>query len=382
MLPEPMPTFVATAARGLTEELEQELIALGFSGVKRTSGQVQFESNWEGCYRANLCLRTASRVLLPVLTFPAYDGDQIYHNTLKHDFTKYIDLHQTFAVDAKVSESSLQDQRYLALKVKDAIADQFREKHQDQRPDVDSQTPHLLVVARMHKNVITLYIDTSGDPLFKRGYRQGSVPAPLKETLAAGLIMLSGWNKSVPIVDPMCGSGTLLIEAAMMAMNIAPGANRRRFGFQNLKGFQKDAWQRVGQDVISQEKEELPFKFYGYDVDRDALKIAKASAEAAGVGSVIQFGRQEVALAEAPVEELKPGVVIVNPPYGERLTDEVEDAYKDMGFALRTKFKGWKVWVLSGEKDHVRLMGLKSARRFQVFNGPIECRFLEYDIRS
>lgn len=375
-----MPTFVATAARGLTEELEQELLDLGFSGVRRSSGQVQFESNWEGCYRANLCLRTASRVLLPVLNFPAYDSDQLYFNTLKHDFTKYIDVDQTFAIDAKVSESALQDQRYLAMKVKDAIADQFREKNEDRRPDVDSKQPDLLVIARMHKNIVTLYVDTSGDPLFKRGYRKGTVPAPLKETFAAGLVMLSGWKKNVPIVDPMCGSGTLVIEAAMMALGIAPGSHRRRFGFQNLKGFQREAWERVVEDVLSQEKSELPFRFYAFDQDRDALKVAKASAIAAGVGEFINFSRQPVSVAEAPQDE-PPGIVLVNPPYGQRLTDEVEDAYKDLGFALRTKFKGWKVWVLSGEKDHVRLMGLKSSRRIQVFNGPVECRFLEYDVR-
>jgi len=264
------------------------------------------------------------------------------------------------------------------MKVKDAIVDQFREKF-DVRPDVDAEDPDLRVVVRAVKNAFSVSIDTSGEPLFKRGYRVGQVEAHLKEHVAAGILAMTEWKGDIPIVDPMCGSGTFLIEGALKALGIAPGAMRRRFAFQRLLGFQKAEWEREVAEALRGEKEELPFKFYGFDLDRSALKVAKRNADEAGVGHLIEFERQPMETLTAPAGVEK-GIVIVNPPYGERLgmKDELVETYKNLAHVLKTSFKGWECYVLSGEPELSAAMKLKAERKFPVFNGPIECRLLKY----
>lgn len=373
-----MPQFFALTSRGLTEVLEGELRTFGFDRVERVPGGVYFETNWEGCYRANLKLRTATRVVLPILDFPSYNDEDLYHNVQKHDYTKYIDADGTVAVEASVRESVHTDSRFVAMRVKDAVVDQFREKF-GERPDVDPERPDLMLVVRVVRNNVQISIDTSGSGLFKRGYRKEMVTAPLKEHLAAGLLELSGWDAQCSIVDPMCGSGTILIEGALKAMGIGPGTLRSEFGFQRWKTFQKETWNRVVEETLGEERAELPFKFYGYDIDSKAIRASKANAAAAGVSDLIDFKKQEVSLLEPPCER---GLIIVNPPYGERLDENVKDTFRDLGYALRTRFPGWTCWLLSGSKDFSNLMGLKSSRRMPVFNGPIECRFLKYEIRK
>ncbi|WP_374001385.1 class I SAM-dependent RNA methyltransferase [Bdellovibrio bacteriovorus] len=373
-----MPEFFASTARGLVEPLEQELKDLGLKVTNRYIGGVFFESNWEGCYKANLHSRLASRILKPVLDFTAYQPEELYNQILRHDFTKYIKPTQTISIDASVSDSMMRDQRFVAMKVKDAVVDQFREKF-GVRPDVDNENPSLRIHVRAIKNQFNVAIDTSGDSLFKRGYRKEVGDAPLKENLAAGLLSLSEWDKQTPLVDFMCGSGTFLIEAAMMAMNIAPGVNRKRFGFQNWLNYEESAWEKVIQEAMDAEKEELPFKFYGFDIDKRVLMNAKDNAKRAGVDEVIEFKKESVATVEPPVEK---GLIIVNPPYGARIGDEdnLRDVYRDLGFTLKHRFKGWDAWILSGNKELIADLKLKSTRKHFVYNGNIECRFLKYSM--
>lgn len=373
-----MAHFYASCPKGLADLVEQELRSMGLKTWEKTSGGVVFESNWAGCYKANLNSRYASRILKPVLDFPAYQNDELYHNIRKHDFTKYIRPDQTIAVDVVVKECKLHDQRFVAMKIKDAIVDQFREKF-GERPDVSTDKPDLRIHVRGIKNQFAVAIDTSGESLFMRGYRLKTGEAPLKENLAAGLIGLTEWDKKTAIVDLFAGSGTILIEAALMALNIAPGLQRKRFGFMSLLDFDEEAWEQVIQEAIAGEKEELDFKFYGYDVDKKVLDIAKRNAKSAGVAEHIVFKNTPVSVALPPEEKC---MVICNPPYGSRIGDEdnLKDVYRDLGFTLKHRFTGCEAWVLSGNKDLLQEMKLKSTRRHFVYNGNIECRFLKYEM--
>lgn len=373
-----MPEFFAACPKGLSEALEIELKELGLDVTEKTMAGVFFESNWEGVYKANLHSRLASRVLKPILDFSAWQADEIYGNVRKHDFTKYIKPEQTLMIDASVKDCKVHDQRFVAMKVKDAIVDQFRDKF-GVRPDVDPKNGDLRVHVKAVNNQFSLAIDTSGESLFKRGYRKAVVEAPLKENLAAGLVQLSGWDKVTPIVDLMTGSGTILTEAVMMAMNIAPGIHRKSFGFMKLANFDREAWEKLVDQAIAGEREDLDFRFYGYDIDRKAIDMAKANAKSAGVDHVIEFKREPVATIAPPVER---GIVILNPPYAIRIGDEdnLRDVYRDLGYTLKHRFKGWDAWILSGNKDLIGDLKLKSTRKHFVYNGAIECRFLKYSM--
>ncbi len=375
-----MALFLATTAKGLTDALEIELKDLGLQVVDKSVLGVSFESNWEGCYKANLHSRLASRILKPVLDFVAYQPEELYTQIRRHDFTKYISPDQTLSVDATVNEGKLHDQRFIAMKVKDAVVDQFRDKF-GRRPNVSNEKPDLRIHVRSYKNQFSVSIDTSGDSLFMRGYRKEFVEAPLKENLAAGLLRLSEWNRETPLIDFMTGSGTFLIEGAMMALNIAPGMSRTEFGFMRLANFDQQIWDKLVDEALALEKEELPFKLFGYDIDRRAIMKAKDNARRAGVDHIVEFQVQPVATLVPPVEK---GMIVVNPPYGIRIGDEdnVRDVYRDLGFTLKQKFKGWDAWILSGNKDLIMDMKLKASRKHFVFNGSLECRFLKYSIRD
>lgn len=373
-----MAEFFASSPRGLNEALEKELIEIGVQVLEKTNSGVYFSGTWRDCYKVNLCSRLASRILKPVLDFVAYQPDELYLHILKHDFTKYIEPTQTLTVDVSVQEGKMHDQRFIAMKVKDAIVDQFREKF-GVRPDIDNRDADLRINVRSFKNNFSVSIDTSGDSLFQRGYRREVVEAPLKENLAAGLLKLTEWDGKSPLVDFMCGSGTFLIEGAMMALNMAPGIHRKSFGFMNFKNFDSDLWSSVIDEAIAQEKEELDFKFYGFDIDRRAIIKAKENAKIAGVDHVIEFKREPVATIMPPVAT---GMVVINPPYGTRVGEEdnLRDVYRDLSYTLKNRFKGWDCWVLSGNRELIADLKLKSTRKHFVFNGNLECRFLKYSM--
>jgi len=362
----------------MAELVEKELQSFGLKTWEKTSSGVVFESNWAGCYKANLNSRFASRILKPILDFPAYQNEELYNNILKHDFTKYIKPTQTLAIDVVVNECMLHDQRFVAMKIKDAIVDQFRNKF-GVRPDVDTKSPDLRIHVRGFKNNFSVALDTSGNSLFMRDYRLLTGEAPLKENLAAGLIGLTEWDKKSSLVDLFCGSGTLLIEAAMMALNMAPGLQRKKFGFMGLLDFDEQAWEDVVQEAIESEKAELDFKFYGHDIDKKMVDIAKKNARSAGVLEHIEFKCTPVSTVLPPEEK---SMVICNPPYGSRIGDEdnLKDVYRDLGFTLKHRFNGCEAWVLAGNKDLLQEMKLKSTRKHFVFNGNIECRFLKYEM--
>lgn len=377
-----MPQFFASTSKGTQDVLAEELMALGVKVPVKTSAGAFFECNWEEIYRLNLQSRVASRFIKPVLDVFAYNGDELYSQVFKkHDFTKYINPSQTLMIEASIKECSIHDQRFVAMKVKDAVVDQFRQEF-GERPNVDTANPDLRIYVKGYKNKFSLGIDTSGPSLFQRGYRLESGVAPIKENLAAALIYMSGWKKNVPIVDLSCGSGTFLIEAAMMALNMAPGMNRQNFGFTKLKGFDAKAWNRVVEEAALQEvpeDQDIGFKFYGFDCDKKILEKARANARRAGVDHLIEFRYGHIANVKAPVPE---GLIIMNPPYGTRIGDEdnLKDVYRDLGHTLKTQFSGWDAWILSGNKDLISFLKLKSSRKFFVYNGALECRFLKYSI--
>ena len=365
---------------GLSDLLEQELKDLGIKTREKTQAGVLFEGNWAACYTANLNSRYASRILKPLLDFPAYNEEELYNNVRKHDFTKYIRPDQTLAIDATVKDSNINDQRFLAMKVKDAIVDQFRDKF-GVRPNVSNENPDLRIHIRGYRNQYNMALDTSGNSLFMRGYRERTGEAPLKENLAAGLIGLSGWDKKSPLVDFFCGSGTLLIEAAMMALNMAPGSHRQSFGFMNLLEFDQETWNQVLEESQDKELDMLDFKLFGFDHDKKVLEIAKQNAKNAGVLQFLDIKNSPIAVA-APPTELTKGMIITNPPYGARIGDEdnLKDVYRDLGFTLKNRFQGWDAWILSGNKDLLTEMKLKATAKKFVYNGNIECRFLKYEM--
>lgn len=374
-----MADFFASCPYEVSGILYNELAELGMEKLEKTKSGVYFASSWEGCYKVNLHSRIASRVYKPVLEFIAYENDQLYNEIQKHDFTKYIANTQTIAIDVKIKECKLHDQRFVAMKIKDAIVDQFRDKT-GARPDVDTKNPDLRIHVKGTKNNFWVALDTSGSSLYQRGYRTEVGIAPLKENLAAGLVMLTEWDRKSPIVDPMCGSGTLLIEAAMMYMNMAPGTLRKRFGFQNWKNYNKPVWENLVNEAMAKELDHPEEKlFFGYDIDNQMIKKARINAQNAGVEQLISFKKETLSLVKPEVAK---GMIITNPPYGARIGEEdwLKDVYRDLGFCFKHSFKGWDCWVLSGNKELILEMKLKATRRIMIFNGPIECRFLKYSM--
>ena len=424
--------FLALTSRGLFDVLESELKSLGFQTKKALEG-VYFYSDWKGCYKANLWLRSSTRILYPIDQFSAKDKTQLYQGIKKIPFTDWISTHQTFKVSSDIVKEQrypiFQDSRFVNLQVKDAIADQFQEKYKV-RPNVDKKDSDLTVSVRVDEKNIFVALDTSGQSLSKRGYRKSSVTAALREHLAAGLLLMSNWDKTSALVDPMCGSGTFLIEGALMALNIAPGLLRKSFAFQNWKNFLPDIWQQVVNEAIASEidKEQLPFPIYGFDRSFFAIKSAKLNALAAGVESFIHFQQKEInelALSSVKTfhdkttddktslkdktntEKTKAltGLLITNPPYGIRSkvqtaqdtssntpsspTTEIQqkepsvshlDCYKALSHVLKMQFQDWTAWILSGRVSS--FTQLKASHRYSIKNGPIDCRFLCYKIRQ
>ncbi len=371
-----MPAFFATTPRGLEKVLQSELRALGIEKTTVGIAGVSFFSNWADCYKANLELVSASRVLYPVLDFPAYEPDQIYHSVLKHDWTKYIDPKQTIAVDSSVRDSIIKDLRICALKTKDAVVDQFREKF-GIRPDVNTENPDMQISVRLVKNKCTVSLDTSGGSLHLRGYRDRGAPAPLKENLAAALIKMTGWDQNSPLIDPMCGSGTFCIEAALMALKIPPGSFRKKFGFQRWKTFQPEPYKIIVEDINQRQLSDVPFRIYGYDVEGRAVAASKAHSENAGTQIATLFRKQDILeLVPAP----SPGIIITNPPYGERMGDSTQlvALYSKLGTVLKSKFRGWQAYVLASDSELINAIGITPEKSWRVFNGAIECQFVKF----
>ena len=370
--------FFAPCPRGLEGVLAQELASLGAEQIRSTDGGAGFAGPFALAYRANLESRIASRVLWRVGEAPYRSEDDVYRAALALDWPHWFEAGNTIRVNVTAQRCPLKSLDFVTLRVKDAVCDAFRE-HGGARPNIDTAAPDVRVHAFLDADRVTFYLDTSGEPLFKRGYRTASGEAPLRENLAAGIVRLSGWTPPEALLDPMCGSGTLLIEAALIALNIAPGVNRR-FGFEKLKVFDRKQYDKLRLAAKTGERpRDGALPIYGADLYGDELKAARANIAAAGLDDLIELKQANV--LELPAPALG-GVIVANPPYGVRLGDknELADFYPKLGDALKQKFTGWRAYILSADRDLPKLIRLAASRRTPLFNGALECRLYEFKL--
>ncbi len=349
---------------------------MGAGGLAQTPGGVAFSGNWEICYRANLWSRIASRVLWKLRDFRYRNEDDLYSAVKAIDWPHYFPVERTLRVNLTAQKSPLKSLEFATLRIKDAVCDRFREDL-GRRPDVERAAPDVRVHAFLEKDEGTLYLDTSGEPLFKRGWRAGPAEAPLRENLAAGIVMLTGWRAHEPLLDPMCGGATLLVEAAAMARGRAPGA-KRGFGFQKLKGFDASLWEAVKREKSTEDSNPV---LYGSDSDPEALKAARRNLAAAGVERWVKLERADVRARPAPAPA---GVMVMNPPYGERMgsADELARFYPKLGDSLKKRFSGWRCYVFTADLRLPKLIRLEPSRRTPLWNGALECRLYQFEIVS
>jgi putative N6-adenine-specific DNA methylase len=369
--------LLAKTTFGFEDLLAGELTSFGATNIEKLTRAVTFDGDHEVMYKANLWSRVALRILKPIKTFPAGSEQQLYDEVKKIDWSQFLSVDETLAVDGVVSNSMLNHSLYVALKTKDAIVDQFRE-NVGRRPSVDTAHPKVRINVHISKDIANISLDSSGDSLHKRGYRNQTGEAPINETLAAGMIMLSGWDRKSPLVDFMCGSGTILIEAALMAKNIAPGIFRNEFGFERWNDFDSELWEKIRDDAKAKELKKMEFPLVGIDKSQQTLKTAKENVSNARMNDSIR-------LHAMPFEEYTPevnnGMVIINPPYGGRITDEdLFSLYKSIGDQLKKKYKGFTAWILTANKEAAKNIGLKPSRKIELYNGSLECRFLKFEL--
>lgn len=369
-------TFIVKTMAGLEPVLMQELNALGASGVRELKRAVAFDGDLEMMYRANYQLRTALRVLRRVISFPAYNERNLYAGMRDIDWSKFMDVGDTVAVDAVVSGSVFRHAQYVAQLTKDAIVDQFRDKY-GRRPNVNTVAPTLRVNVHTQGTNVIVLLDSSGDSLHRRNYRKDTVEAPLNEVLAAGMILHSGWNGTIPFVDPMCGSGTLPIEAAMLAKAMPPQFHRERFGFFKWPDFDQKKWDEIKRQADARIKP-LEVEIAGFDVELRARNAIALNLMACGLEKEVKIDRMAFEKLEAPYET---GVLMMNPPYDERL--KLEDTvafYQGIGDRLKHHWPGWTAWIISSNKDALKHIGLRASRRINLFNGALECSFQKFEM--
>ena len=367
----------APCPRGLENPLAAELAGLGASGVETVAGGVAFEGDTRVIYRANLESRIATRVLLRLFTVPYRSEEDIYRASYDLDWPQRFEVGRSIRVYLTAQRCPLKSLDFLTLRIKDAVCDRFRSAV-GSRPNVDTRAPEVRIHAFLDATQFTLYLDTSGEPLFKRGARAAAGEAPLKENLAAGILKLTGWQPGTALLDPMCGGGTFLVEAAQIALDIAPGSERS-FGFEKLKNFDAALWRELRSEAEARRKPLVPLPIYGSDLYGDTLKLAHANLRAAGVAQAVQLKQANALEISAPAET---GVLVTNPPYGERMGEQQELAefYPKFGDALKQKFAGWNCYILSADMNLPKLIKLQVSRRTPLYNGALECRLFEYRI--
>ncbi len=370
--------FFATTAKGIEELLAAELTALAIPVSAVETGGVRFTGGVDACYRANLWLRTANRVLVPVAVFPCTAPQELYDGVRNVSWHKLLTPEMTLAVDCTLRDSVMTHSGFVALKTKDAIVDAMRDRF-GRRPNVDTRDPDLRVNVHLVKNHCTISLDSSGTPLDRRGYRLDRNTAPLRETLAAALVMLSGWDGRVPLADPMCGSGTILIEAALKGGNWAPGLLRSGFGFQRWPEFDGGLWSQLTEAARDEGAVALPVPLLGCDRAEGALRAARQNASRAGIAQMIELKQAELSDFAPPPG---PGVLLFNPPYGRRLGEEedLKPLYKQIGDVMKKRCTGYTAYLFTGSMELAKCVGLRASRRFVLFNGPIECRLLKYEM--
>ena len=371
--------MLAKTFKGLEQVLATELVQLGANNVQVERRAVSFTGDKRMLYTANMCLRTASRVLVPILSFKAQKADDIYEQVKALDWSQYMTVKTTFQIDATVYSDYFRHSQFVTYRVKDAIVDYWME-HENQRPSVKLEGADLYLNVHIAGDRVTLSLDSSGESLHKRGYRVANTQAPINEALAAGMLLLAGWNGQSDFYDPMCGSGTLLIEAALIARNIAPGVYRQGFAFEKWADFDADLWDEVYND--DSREREFKHKIYGSDAGFYAVQAATKNIQSASLQrdiEVKQIRIEELRLADTNTEG---ALVMINPPYGERLSQDknVLRLYQDMGTALKHQFSGATAWVISSNEEALKCIGLRPAKKIHLVNGDLDCLFNKYEL--
>ncbi len=367
--------LVAKTFQGLEDVLADELRQLGADDVTIGTRMVAFKGDKELMYKANFCCRTALRILKPIHTFSASDADELYREAKKFDWEQLLSPEKTFAIDSTVYSEDFRHSKFVTYRVKDAIADYFTEKY-GKRPSIRLTNADILLNVHIYQDKVTLSLDSSGESLHKRGYRVMQTEAPINEVLAAGLIMKTGWHGQSNFIDPMCGSGTFLIEAALIACNINPGVFRSDFAFEHWPDFDPELFDSIYNDDSNER--EFEFKIYGSDISPKAIAIAERNIKSAGVGKYIDLKTMPFQdYTEAPEN----GMLITNPPYGERIAaDDMDALYASIGERLKNVFRGYHAWVLGYKPEYFDKIGLKPSVKFPVLNGALECELREYVI--
>lgn len=368
-------TFFSPCPRGLEALLAEELRALGAHAAEAVPGGVSWQGDWRACYRANLESRLATRVLWRVGSTRYRGEEEIYRLAWSLTWAKWFTAEDTIRVYVTAQKSPLKSLEFITLRIKDAVCDHFRSVA-GKRPSVDTAHPAVRIHAFLTAETATLYLDTSGEPLYKRGFKPAAVEAPLKENLAAGILRLAGWQPGEPLIDPMCGSGTFLIEAAQIALGIAPGLGRR-FAFEHFRHFDRRLWAELKRVAEARRQPPRALPVFGSDVVGEWLRRSRLNLEAAGLASCVTLEHADLLEREPPAAA---GMMVANPPYGVRLGEEEELAafYPKLGDALKQRWSGWRCYFLTADPALPKLIGLKASRRTPLFNGALECRLLEY----
>ncbi|MDR2208201.1 MAG: THUMP domain-containing protein [Azoarcus sp.] len=367
--------FFSPVPRGLEELLAEELRAFGANELRPVPGGVEWHGDWLTCWRINLESRLATRVLWRVGSGRYRGESDIYRLAHSLTWAKWFTPDETIRVFVTARQSPLKSLEFITLRIKDAVCDHFRAVC-GSRPSVDTAHPMVRIHTFLDRNAVTLYLDTSGEPLYKRGFKPGTVEAPLKENLAAGILRLSGWQPDEPLADPMCGSGTFLIEAARIALGIAPGLGRQ-FAFEHLRGFDASAWADIRKAAEARRQPARTLHIHGSDIAGSQLRRARENLAAAGLESCVSLTKADLLEYSPPAAS---GVMVTNPPYGVRMgeAEELEAFYSRLGDALKQRWPGWRCYLLSADMNLPRAIGLKTGRRTPLFNGALECRLFEY----
>lgn len=368
--------MVAKTFFGFEEILANELIKLGAQRVEQGTRMVSFYGDKGFMYKANLALRTPLKILKPIKQFKVFNENSLYKGVQSIDWTDYISVHQSFVIDATIFSEQFNHSQFVALKSKDAIVDQFKEKY-NARPNIDKEHPDLKINIHIQQDLCTVSLDTSGASLHHRGYRTATNIAPINEVLAAGILLLSGWKGQSNFLDPMCGSGTFLVEAAMIACNIPPNINRKEFAFEKWRDWDADLFDKVEESLLKKIVD-FPYDIVGYDKAPSAVIKAKDNARNANLDDYISVQQQNFFETEKQGDE--PLHIVFNPPYGERLDIDLERFYREIGDTLKQSYPGTNAWFITGNLEALKFVGLKPSRKIKLFNGKLESRLVKYEM--
>lgn len=360
---------------GLEPVLAEEIKKLGGKNVEIKNRAVNCEGDLGFLYKINYSARTALKIIIPIMTFKAWDEHRFYEKVFDYPWEELMDIDQTFAIDATVYSERFKHSQFMSLKMKDAIVDYFKSKY-NRRPDVDAKNPQIKFHLHIDRELVTISMDSSGDALYKRGYRKDHGEAPINEVLASGMLQLAGWDGKGNFLDPMCGSGTLLIEAAMIAMDLPAQIFRKEFAFQNWKNYDAALFTEIKEARVNRLKE-FTGKIVGYDIENQMVEASRINIESAELEDVITVVRKDFFESK---KDMYPLLMVFNPPYNERLEIEDEDFYQKIGDTFKHQYPNTLAWFISADLDALKKVGLRPSRKIKLYNGKLECRFLQYEM--